>query len=208
MQMGFLSVASLLVTLTLSGNAMSAAAVAITRPFEDKNASKYFWVKGEASESVAKKKAVDLCKSELKKTKSADKNAPCNVVMSDDRHNVYWAVFYSSSGAAFAVGSSGNRQNAIDTAYKECQKRVKDGDECPTTAEEVFFDQGPEQKTVAAAPAGKSCQPPAGRTLRYSDRCYNGDCTRTFENGCQVRFQAPYCYDAFQQKWDWKPNGC
>lgn len=198
---------SLLISLMLSGNALSAAAVVVTRPFEDKKDSKYFWVKGEATENAAKKKAVDLCRSELKKTKSADKNAPCNVVMSDDRHNVYWATFYSKSGAAFAVGSSGNRQNAIDTAYQECLKRVTDGDECPTTAKEVFFDAGPVQKT-AAAPAGKSCQPPAGRTLRYSDRCFNGDCTRTFENGCQVRFQAPYCYDAFQQKWDWKPNGC
>ena len=91
---------------------------------------------------------------------------------------------------AVAITDHGTLSGVIEF-YKECQKRVKDGDECPTTAEEVFFDQGPEQKTVAAAPAGKSCQPPAGRTLRYSDRCYNGDCTRTFENGCQVRFQAP-----------------
>lgn len=48
----------------------------------------------------------------------------------------------------------------------------------------------------------------AGKVLRYSDHCFNGDCTRTFEDGHQVRFQAPYCYDAVSQQWAWKPDGC
>ena len=54
----------------------------------------------------------------------------------------------------------------------------------------------------------KACNPPTGKTLRYSDNCYNGDCVRTFENGCQKRFQAPYCYDALSGGWSWKPDGC
>lgn len=73
---------------------------------------------------------------------------------------------------------------------------------------------------TAAAPAHPSspppampnrmgkCQPPSGKVLRYSDRCTNGDCTRTFENGCSVRFQAPYCYDLLSSSWKWKPDGC
>jgi hypothetical protein len=52
------------------------------------------------------------------------------------------------------------------------------------------------------------CQPPAGRVLHYRDQCSNGDCRRTFENGCSVRFQAPYCYDALSGDWTWKPDGC
>jgi len=48
----------------------------------------------------------------------------------------------------------------------------------------------------------------AGKALRYSDHCFNGDCTRTFEDGHQVRFQAPYCYDSLSQQWVWKPDGC
>jgi len=52
------------------------------------------------------------------------------------------------------------------------------------------------------------CQPPAGRVLHYRDQCSNGDCRRTFENGCSVRFQAPYCYDALSGEWTWKPDGC
>jgi hypothetical protein len=61
----------------------------------------------------------------------------------------------------------------------------------------------------AAAPDrfGK-CQPPGGKVVRYTDRCTNGDCTRSFENGCSVRFQAPYCYDIASGQWTWKPDGC
>ena len=54
----------------------------------------------------------------------------------------------------------------------------------------------------------KACNPPTGKTLRYTDNCHNGDCVRTFENGCQKRFQAPYCYDALSGGWSWKPDGC
>jgi hypothetical protein len=61
---------------------------------------------------------------------------------------------------------------------------------------------------ASAAGGGATCQPPTGKVLRYSDRCYNGDCTRTFENGCSKRFRAPYCYDALEGRWDWKPDGC
>lgn len=67
-------------------------------------------------------------------------------------------------------------------------------------------------RTVASSPtrvpANGSCQPPAGQTLRYHDRCFNGSCTRTFDNGCTIRFQAPYCYDVLSGSWTWKPNGC
>lgn len=52
------------------------------------------------------------------------------------------------------------------------------------------------------------CSPPPDRVVRYRDQCYNGDCVRTFENGCKKRFQAPYCYDALSGEWTWKPDGC
>lgn len=64
-------------------------------------------------------------------------------------------------------------------------------------------------RTVTGAPSNlKNCEPPVGQPLRYSDSCINGDCVRTFNNGCQKRFQAQYCYDQLQERWDWKPNGC
>ena len=66
------------------------------------------------------------------------------------------------------------------------------------------------EKVAAAKPSKpmKECQPPAGKLLRYSDNCQNGDCVRTFENGCSKRFQAPYCFDPMQNRWTWKPEGC
>lgn len=64
-------------------------------------------------------------------------------------------------------------------------------------------------RAVADAPSNlKNCEPPTDQPRRYNDSCTNGDCVRTFDNGCQRRFQAPYCYDQLQGRWDWKPNGC
>lgn len=63
-------------------------------------------------------------------------------------------------------------------------------------------------RNINASQSEIGCQPPAGSVLRYSDSCRNGDCVRTFENGCQRKFQAPFCFDTIQQRWTWKPDGC
>lgn len=57
-------------------------------------------------------------------------------------------------------------------------------------------------------PTSGDCGPNAEHVLRYTDSCINGNCVRTFGNGCQRHFQAPYCYDLLRGRWDWKPDGC
>jgi hypothetical protein len=99
------------------------------------------------------------------------------------------------------------QQDAADMAYQSCeqQKQIK----CQKTGITSWWDDAgyPKKSEPKTAPA-KVCGPPPGRTVRSTTQCNNGDCTRTFENGCTVKFQAPYCHDPFSGKWEWKPDGC
>ena len=54
----------------------------------------------------------------------------------------------------------------------------------------------------------KSCSPPKGNRQQYEDECTNGDCVRTYSNGCQKRIQASHCFDPMQNDWVWKIDGC
>ena len=61
----------------------------------------------------------------------------------------------------------------------------------------------PAQPTLTA-----SCLPPRGETVRYRYSCHNADCVRTYENGCQEKFQAPYCWNPLHEKFEFMPDGC
>ena len=95
---------------------------------------------------------------------------------------------------------------------QELTRKWKVGTPLPTRSEtgQVTEAESEDEFTLPAPRPKKlkACNPPTGKTLRYTDNCYNGDCVRTFENGCQKRFQAPYCYDALGGNWTWKPDGC
>lgn len=121
----------------------------------------------------------------------------------------------SGRGGAIVCGKTGcnsstgfqTKQAAVDEAYSQCQKQEY-GD-CQETNILGWWDE--EGYAKEASPRGrttKTCGPPPGSTARSTYQCSNGDCIRTFENGCAVRFQAPYCHDPFSGKWEWKPNGC
>ena len=164
----------------------------------------YFAEFNKPSEKVALSAAREKCTAYAKKIKATQK---CQGPFTHAGPG-WWAVFFSENGDAGTAVDVNSRQGAIDRAYKECVE-VAGKIGCPNTTsnDNIWYDEGP-KKVANAAPAGQKCSPPAGKVLRYSDSCSNGDCMRTFENGCKVRFQAPYCYDAFQQKWSWKPDGC
>lgn len=162
---------------------------------------RYYWNTNQPSRKIAEQKVMKTCSDNAKRNNHKGK---CKLLGSGTGPK-YIVFFHTKSGSGFGVSSNGNRQQAIDDAYTECTKQG----ECPDTAAKVDFDEGEQPlRQAKAVTVNDNCSPPAGKTLRYSDRCFNGDCTRTFENGCTKRFQAPYCYDSFQQKWDWKPNGC
>lgn len=105
------------------------------------------------------------------------------------------------------ITNRGTQQEAINEAYQQCESHGY-GDCKKTEITSWWDDAGYGRQSVKNDPPGKTCGPPLGRTVRSTYECNNGDCTRTFENGCTVRFQAPYCHDQFSGKWEWKPDGC
>ena len=178
------------ILLIFSGSVLAAHAIAAS---ETSTGYAYYWSVDKPSKKIAEKEALKGCEANAKKYKHKSK---CFLSYSGTGPT-YIAFFHAENGEVF-MATHTNRQQAIDNAYDECSKERQ----CPQSAEHVVFDSGENSKKI------NNCSPPTGKTLRYSDRCFNGDCIRTFDNGCQKRFQAPYCYDPFQQKWDWKPNGC
>ena len=107
----------------------------------------------------------------------------------------------------FMQTGSDTEQDAMDEAYQLCEQNHSG--ECQKTNIASWWDDaGYPKKIVKNIATAKSCGPPPGRTVRSRYECNNGDCTRTFENGCTVRFQAPYCHNPSNGQWEWKPDGC
>lgn len=94
----------------------------------------------------------------------------------------------------------------MDAAADSCEE--KNGP-CQRTDMLVWWDEtGLKRAPVIVEARGKSCEPPRGRVVKSTYSCSNGDCTRTFENGCSVKFQATRCMNMFTGNWEWKPDGC
>jgi hypothetical protein len=156
-----------------------------------------------ATQKQADSEAIIGCKRTSKNNDLAKQSSKCKV-MARQKGSGYGAIVCGDSGCSWATGHD-SKQPAIDTAWNKCNNN-KLGN-CQESDILAWEDTNwPQARTQAKSNA--SCSPPAGKVLRTSDRCYNGDCIRTFENGCQVRFQAPYCFDSFKGQWEWKPNGC
>ena len=116
----------------------------------------------------------------------------------------YGAVVCGDKGCSWVMGYS-DKQEAVDAAWNSCDASIYGN--CQDDSITAWLDENWPQQRAQANRTG-TCQPPPGKVLRYSDRCFNGDCTRTFENGCSVRFQAPYCFNGLEGKWEWKSDGC
>ncbi len=148
--------------------------------------------------------ALDGCRSAAKKSGLSKIISKCAVVHRQKNPGA-GAISCGKNGCTMSSGSE-TEQVAAQSAYDLCEKKYG---ECQSTNLTSWWDDaGYKKKLVKNVPPAKSCGAPPGRTVRSSSRCSNGDCTRTFENGCTVRFQAPYCHDPITGKWEWKPDGC
>jgi hypothetical protein len=116
------------------------------------------------------------------------------------------AVVCGQGGCAWVVGQP-SEQEAADQAYRDCVGQGKGN--CNATNITTWTEKVGDGKPARshAAPA-KQCSPPAGRAVRSTTHCNNGACSRTFDNGCTVQFEAPYCHNPFTGQWEWKPDGC
>lgn len=116
------------------------------------------------------------------------------------------ALVCGTRECAWAYGQD-STQEAAQNAFKSCTTAGFAG--CNDTDVLTWTENvgGGQPAARRAAPA-RQCSPPAGKVVRSQTRCNNGACTRTFENGCTVQFEAPYCHDPFSGQWSWKPDGC
>lgn len=160
---------------------------------------------GYATQKEADLAAVKGCRAYAKESGLTKKSANCAVI---HRQKGFGggAMVCGVGGCAMSTGVD-TQQNAVDRAFRQCEQK-KLGD-CQTTDITSWWDEtGYGQPSTPKREAKSNCGPPPGRTVRSTYQCSNGDCVRTFENGCAQRFQAPYCHDPISGKWDWKPDGC
>lgn len=157
-----------------------------------------------ATQKEADQTALDGCQGRAKENGLSKLAEKCRV---DHRQAGYGgaAMVCGKDECAFASGYN-TVQEAVDAAYKDCAARFQG---CQKTDITSWWDEAgyPKNSVKDVGQAG-ACSPPAGQVVRSKTSCTNGDCIRIFENGCQVRFQAPYCRDPVSGQWGWKPDGC
>ncbi|WP_426174999.1 hypothetical protein [Massilia sp. TWR1-2-2] len=198
---GFLSILSVLTCLLLPSVSHAHSAVA--------------WVQGHSvstiyagwnfpTQKAADATALDGCRKAATESGLSKVASKCQVQHRQE-HPGGGAIVCGINECSMHTGSD-TEQGAVDRAYQHC---VQNYVECQKTEIRSWWDDAGYPKQVAKKEASaKTCGPPPGRTVRSTYQCNNGDCTRTFENGCKVRFQAPYCHDPATGKWEWKADGC
>ena len=147
--------------------------------------------------------ALEGCRSTARASGIADLAQKCRVALRQKGEGA-GALLCAENGCSF-VASYPSEQEAVDAAYDNCVSAYKN---CPSDNIRVWKDETGYSKKVASSSPTKACAPPSGRVVHSQTQCNNGDCIRTFENGCQVRFNAPYCFDPVSGTWSWKPDGC
>ncbi|WP_174990479.1 DUF4189 domain-containing protein [Pandoraea captiosa] len=164
----------------------------------------YLFVMNQTSMAKAKLAALERCRSRFA---SGSRGGRCEVLMAGNGP-AYWAVVRASNGEiGMALGDT--EEAAVQDALIACQR----GGQCSLEGVQVWFDSGqrpgkrlPPPKVAQSSPV--QCRIPTGQVVRTRTQCVNGECIRTYENGCTVRFQAAKCLDKETHSYVWRPNGC
>lgn len=155
---------------SLVSTAHAATAIAL---YDTADGVSYNWCKDEPSLKQAKACALKECGVEA--AAKGLKPQACQLLASSAQR-MWWAVFHRANGG-IGQGQSLDRQTAIDQAYQAC---IKDGNTCPKTAATVFHDDGP----------GAAKAPQPSRSEHWTTNCENSDCTRVYDDGRRVHFEA------------------
>ena len=116
------------------------------------------------------------------------------------------AIVCGKKGCATRTGHE-TVEDAMRVAYDSCVREKYES--CQTSEITTWWDEAGFQKQAVKGNAGPTaCRPPPGQPVRSTTQCASANCTRTYENGCSVRFVAPYCLAPSTGKSDWKPDGC
>ncbi|WP_353191797.1 DUF4189 domain-containing protein [Pandoraea pnomenusa] len=162
------------------------------------------YVTNQTSMAKAKIAAMNRCRVQFA---SGSRGGRCEVLMAGNGP-AYWAVVRASNGEV-GVALGDTEAAAIQDAFVVCER----GGQCSLDNAQVWIDNGqrPGQRLPppqAAQAAQAQCKIPTGQIIRMQTRCDNGQCVRTYENGCTVRFQASRCFDKETNSYIWQPKAC
>ncbi|WP_087688099.1 DUF4189 domain-containing protein [Pandoraea sp. PE-S2R-1] len=199
-----------LISLAIFGGVMALAstqsfAAAAVAGIRSGGTLRYVFVGNQTSMAKAKLVALDKCRSQLAPGRRG--GGRCEIIMAGNGP-AYWSVVHASNGE-IGVALGDEKAAAVQDAFVVCQR----GGDCAIDNAQVWYDSGqrpgkrPPAPQAAQAPQPQ-CRIPTGQVVRMQTRCNNGECVRTYENGCTVRFQAARCLDRETNSYVWRPNGC
>jgi Domain of unknown function (DUF4189) len=149
--------------------------------------------------------ALKGCRAEARMNQVPKKKAACTVF---HRQSVpgAGAVVCGTKGCSVSTGF-GSKDDAMISAYRQCEQHGYQ--DCQRTEITNWIDiAGYKHADSDTRGSTKACSPPPGKSVHSTYRCQNGDCVRTFANGCSFRFQAAHCFNPMKSTWEWKPDGC
>lgn len=162
------------------------------------------YVTNQTSMAKAKVAALSRCRTQFS---AGSRGGRCEVLMAGNGP-AYWAVVRATNGEV-GVALGDTQEAAIGDAFVVCQR----AGQCTLENAQVWADNGqrpgrrlPPPPAAQASPA--QCRIPTGQVIRMQTRCDALGCTRTYENGCTVRFQATRCFDKETNRYVWQPDAC
>ncbi|WP_187360110.1 DUF4189 domain-containing protein [Chitinolyticbacter meiyuanensis] len=156
-----------------------------------------------ATKAEAEASALAACREEARKALGPKAELKCKILATYPGPG-YLAVAKSANQSGFSYVFHVEQQTAVDLAAEKCTATFGQCNEHVSW----FYDSVGVANNGKPQAKAKQCQPPTGRAVRFDETCNNGDCIRTFENGCSIHFQAAYCYDPIKQAWGWNSDGC
>lgn len=177
----------------------SNAYTAVAAPDRSSGTSAFAY--GSPSQAKADASALAECKKKL----TSAKGAKCTI-WHRAKAEGYGAL--SCDGVCSVVTGAVDVGEAASRAIHNCMEDANNSESGCLSDLHVWVDRNFSEPPKVATAKPKACSPPTGKTVRSTTQCDNGACVRTFENGCQVKFDAPYCLSPVTGKWDWQPDGC
>ena len=140
---------------------------------------------------------------------------------------MHYARAFNDNSTTVGYGVSHTTEKAKALALKGCAEQAQGDTRCTIDRLGLNESNKPEPKGIARLralaernAAAASAPPPAPRAtvatttssnvLRCSNKCVNGSCVRTFDNGRKERWNAPRVFDPFTRNWEWDitTNAC
>jgi hypothetical protein len=157
-----------------------------------------------AKQSDADKEAIKGCQKQAKENNIGNISNKCTI-FNKPKEPGYGAVSCGESACGWSY-SYGNKQDAVDSAYRSCSKASKN-----CNSNDIFnwedFSGFKAKKVKSNTVSGGNCRPNSTH-LTCTSSCTNGNCIVTYPNGCKIRIQVQSKYNPFTNQWEFPAPPC